>query len=236
MDLSRNQIAAFKIGLSDLKNLQDLNLKGNLIAEISDDFFSQVPNLVTLNLNQNGITGIQPLAFKGLDNLQNLTLSSNKLSSIHYGSFEPLKKLVKLHLDSNILESLPEGISHLKSLQFLDLGENKIEVIPEGLLQNCPNLRLLELKANPLSTIHPDAFIFLPSLEKLAISEAKDIKQFPNLNGTHSLKSIKFDRSKIAYVPQDICLHAMNLKSLELKSNELEVMPSLKGCYNLRVM
>ena len=48
-----------------------------------------------------------------------------------------------------------------------DLGENEIDRIPEGLFQKCPNLRQIELKTNPLTDIHPDAFVQLPHLEKL---------------------------------------------------------------------
>lgn len=147
-----------------------------------------------------------------------------------------MQNLVKLHLDSNTLNALPEGISHLKSLQYLDLGENKIEAIPEGLLQSCPQLKLLELKANPIKSIHPDAFIHLPNLVKLVISEAMEVTQFPNLNGTSSLELIRFDRSKVNHVPQQICLHSPNIKSLELKSNQLQVIPDLTGCQNLRVL
>ena len=109
-------------------------------------------------------------------------------------------------------------------------------MIQEGILQNCPYLKLIELNSNPIHNIHPDAFINLPHLQKLTISEAKDVTQFPNLNGTHSLEIIRFDRSKISTVPQAICSHSPYIKSLELKSNEIEVLPDLKGCYNLRVM
>ena len=52
-------------------------------------------------------------------------------------------------------------------LIFRDIGENEIDQLPEGLLQNSPNLRQIELKGNPLSEIHPDAFVQLPHLEKL---------------------------------------------------------------------
>ena len=48
-----------------------------------------------------------------------------------------------------------------------DLGENLIDQIPEGILQKSPNLREIEFKGNPLSEIHPDAFVQLPKLEKL---------------------------------------------------------------------
>ena len=68
------------------------------------------------------------------------------------------------------------------------------------------------------------------------ISEAKDLTHFPNLNGTHSLDHVRLDRSKIKHVPYSICKQSPNLRGLELKSNELEEVPDLSGCGNLRVL
>ena len=102
----------------------------------------------------------------------------------------------------------------MKSLQYLDIGENNIEVVPEGLLQNCPDLKLIELKKNPIRTIDPDAFINLPNLQKLIISEVLKVSQFPNLNGTENLRSIRFDRSQIKSIPQEICHHSPQIRSL----------------------
>ena len=102
----------------------------------------------------------------------------------------------------------------MKSLQYLDIGENLIEEVPEGLLQNCQDLKLIELKKNPIRKIHPDAFINLPSLQKLIISEAMSVHQFPNLNGTENLRTIRFDRSQIQSIPQEICHHSPQIRSL----------------------
>ena len=113
-----------------------------------------------------------------------------------------------------IINHLFQGISYLKSLQYLDIGENQVEDVPEGLLQNCPDLKLIELKMNPIRTIHPDAFINLPNLQKLIISEARTVSQFPNLNGTERLESIRFDRSQIRTIPQEICHHSPRIRSL----------------------
>ena len=117
-----------------------------------------------------------------------------------------------------------------------DMGENEISLIPQGILQNCPSLKQMEFKNNPIKDIEPDAFVHLPWLQKLVISEAREVTIFPNLNGTHSLDLVRLDRSKIKHVPYSICLQSPNLRSLELKSNELEEVPDLQGCGNLRVL
>ena len=117
-----------------------------------------------------------------------------------------------------------------------DMGENEITLIPQGLLQNCPSLKQIEFKNNPIRDIEPNAFVHLPWLQKLVISEARELTTFPNLNGTHSLDLVRLDRSKIKHIPYSICLQSPNLRSLELKSNHLEEVPDLQGCGNLRVL
>lgn len=49
LDLSHNKLPEmFTISNSDLKSLTELNLKGNLLRNVKDEAFKQLPQLITL--------------------------------------------------------------------------------------------------------------------------------------------------------------------------------------------
>jgi Leucine-rich repeat (LRR) protein len=60
--------------------IQELNLKGNQISEISCIGLSELPRLSVLDLSENKIKSITPLQFS--TNLEQLDLRNNKISMI----------------------------------------------------------------------------------------------------------------------------------------------------------
>ncbi|KAG8267745.1 protein-hormone receptor activity protein [Homalodisca vitripennis] len=98
---------------------------------------------------------------------------------------------------------------------------NRIKYIPAGVLQHSRGLALLELRGNPLVGVDPHAFSFLPKLRKLILSDAKDLSEFPSLNGTSALEILRLDRASLHTVPTTLCQTCPKLKSLDLKSNRI---------------
>ncbi|KAG5888466.1 hypothetical protein JTB14_017697 [Gonioctena quinquepunctata] len=124
----------------------------------------------------------------------------------------------------------------LPDLQELSISGNRIKYIEGGLLQKTPDLTLLELKGNPLTGVDIHAFSFLPRLRSLILSDARELSTFPNLNGTSALEILRLDRAGITSVPTSLCSTCPRLKSLDLKSNRLQVIPDLNDCRDMRVL
>ncbi|CAG2055909.1 unnamed protein product [Timema podura] len=70
----------------------------------------------------------------------------------------------------------------------------------------------------------------------IILSDARDLKEFPNLNGTSALEFLRLDRASINYVPPSLCRFCPRLKSLDLKVNKLTTIPDLTFCRELRVL
>lgn len=105
-----------------------LNLEGNLLTTLPDNVFNHLKNLSTLNLSSNSLTSVTAATLSGLTALKELNLSYNKLSQV------------------------PEV--NLTSLEKLDVRGNKIEKVCNTTLtlkQLWPQLKLLDLRSNPLS-------------------------------------------------------------------------------------
>nr|CAD7404553.1 unnamed protein product [Timema cristinae] len=54
------------------------------------------------------------------------------------------------------------------------------------------------------------------AIRKRILSDARNLKEFPNLNGTSALEFLRLDRASINYVPPSLCRFCPRLKSLLL--------------------
>lgn len=61
------------------------------------------------------------------------------------------ERLQELHINGQRILEVPMSIARLKNIQVLNLAANKIQQLPIELLQNLPQLRVLNLQNNPLS-------------------------------------------------------------------------------------
>ncbi|EOA33203.1 hypothetical protein CARUB_v10019773mg [Capsella rubella] len=152
-----------------------------------------------MSLMKNEIEGITCRRSKCCE-LTTLFLQKNELKNISGEFFRSMKKLVVLDLSENYdLRELPEQISELVSLQFLDLAKTGIEQLPVGLqeLKKLTHLdlyctkklfsvsgisRLLSLRILSLvkSNVHGDVSLFrelklLKNLQELGITVSTDL-------------------------------------------------------------
>ncbi|XP_029045202.1 lutropin-choriogonadotropic hormone receptor isoform X2 [Osmia bicornis bicornis] len=193
-------------------------------------------NLTRLDLTNNNITDIPVRAFHRVPNLEVLLLRRNRLHTIADGAFTNLTSLRVLELDDNYLTKIPTAIVKLSGLEDLSLSNNRIETLEEHVFQRIANLRSLDLRGNPIKQIHGSTFQNLRKLRKLILSNLKELRIFPNLNGTRSLEVLRLDRAQVSEVPRDLCEECPKLKSLDIKSNYLTELPNLRNCSELRVL
>ncbi|XP_012142464.1 G-protein coupled receptor rickets isoform X2 [Megachile rotundata] len=193
-------------------------------------------NLTKLDLTSNNITDIPVRAFHRIPNLEVLLLRRNRLHTIADDAFANLTSLRVLELDDNYLTKIPTAIVKLSGLEDLSLSNNRIETLEEHVFQRIANLRSLDLRGNPIKEIHGNTFQNLRKLRKLILSNLKELRIFPNLNGTRSLEVLRLDRAQVTEVPKDLCEQCPKLKSLDMKSNYLTELPNLRNCSELRVL
>ncbi|CAL7952107.1 unnamed protein product [Xylocopa violacea] len=193
-------------------------------------------NLTKLDLTNNNITDIPVRAFHRVSTLEVLLLRRNHLHTIADDAFTNLTSLRVLELDDNYLTNIPTAIVKLSGLEDLSLSNNRIETLEEHAFQRVTNLLSLDLRGNPIKEIHRNTFQNLRKLRKLILSNLKELRIFPNLNGMISLEVLRLDRAQVASVPTDLCLRCTKLKSLDMKSNFLTEVPNLRNCSDLRVL
>ncbi|CAB3366951.1 Hypothetical predicted protein [Cloeon dipterum] len=197
---------------------------------------ARVPAVKKLDLTGNNITYVATGDMEGLNTLEELNLRKNHLWEIEVGAFAGLENLKILDLDDNYLTEIPQAVVGLPLLKHLSLSNNKIKVIPHGVLQKLPRLLVLELRGNPMTFLHPDAFVGLTFMRKLILSDARNLTIFPNLNGSSSIEILTIERASLQEVPSNLCALTPKLKSLDLSSNELSRIPDLSECKELRIL
>ncbi|XP_011860630.1 PREDICTED: lutropin-choriogonadotropic hormone receptor [Vollenhovia emeryi] len=192
-------------------------------------------NVTKIDLTNNNITDIPVHAFQ-FPNLEILFLRRNHLRAIHDDAFINLPNLRILELDENYLRKIPAAALNLPSLEELSISNNKIERLTKDALRYANNLVSLDLRGNPIKEIHDETFQNLGKLRKLILSNVKELRLFPNLNGAASLEVLRLDRSQLKEVPSNLCRQCPKLKSLDMKSNSLTEIPNLRNCNELRVL
>ena len=170
-------------GLEHAVNLEHLNLRSNLISDVSA--LSGLKNLTYLDLNGTSISNVLPLS--ELTNLTHLHLRGNTVSNMSFLS--KLTNLTHLHLQENIISEV--ALSDLPNLMHLDLYNNAISKVS---LSNLPNLTYLNLASNPISEVSlsnfPDWTQLLSGLNfernailKLSVSDLPNLTRY-GLNNT----------------------------------------------------
>ncbi|KAK0162554.1 hypothetical protein PV327_006322 [Microctonus hyperodae] len=192
--------------------------------------------LITKDFTNNNITYIPTNAFRQAPNVEVLFLRKNHLDIINDRAFTNLSNLRILELDDNDLTDIPRAIVHLTNLEDLSIANNKIQILHADSLRGIPNLISLDLRGNPIKQIHAGTFKNHHRLRKLILSNVRELRDFPNLNGTTSLEILRLDRASVTKIPADFCKQCPKLKSLDIKSNLLTTMPNLKDCKDLRVL
>jgi len=151
-----------------------LDLSNRQINYVPEEI-SELENLEYLNLGFNQITVI-PESIGNLVNLKKLILTANELNSIP-NNIGNLINLDTLHLMFNSIDSLPETIGNLTDLILIDLDWNELTVLPEEIV-NISGLKTLNLGNNQLTEL-PDSIGNFINLEKLFFDN-NDIKTLPS--------------------------------------------------------
>ncbi|XP_006822611.1 lutropin-choriogonadotropic hormone receptor-like, partial [Saccoglossus kowalevskii] len=219
-----------------LISLKYLWLAANYMNDVPTEALSLCHSLEALTLALNNISLIKDYAFINMTKLNALLLQENIIRILGDHAFDGLDHLTHLDLNLNQITEFPVALSVLSRLKELDLQRNRISYIRDNAFSGNPELKIVELLGNSIRSVGKYAFSNMPKLEKLALSTAKDLKEFPDLTGTSSISGLHLDRCSIQSVPDDLCIQLPNLKSLDLHSNPIQTIPNLSECNELRII
>ena len=100
-----------------------------------------------------GIVTIPDNYFENFTRLTSLSLAKNRVSNINAGNMAGLSQLQDIYLGHNQLNPLPSLHLWLPILKRLSLHRNGISLLPASLMDHLPNLLLLNMRGNELSTV-----------------------------------------------------------------------------------
>lgn len=151
-------------------------------------------------------------------------------------SVSNLKKLKYLNLSCNELKILPTSIDELSQLKFLDLGWNKFQSIPSFLakVKSVKNFRL-DLDHNEIKSI-PQWIDKLEFLHYLNLRN-NHIEVIPDSIGNlRNLECLDLRENRLEFIPESIGLNT-SLKILWLSNNKIREIPdSIGSLTSLEVM
>ena len=206
LDMSYNKpISVNSTPFMELEYLEDLNLGGCGLKNLSDTMFTGLSNLLMLNLGYNDLDYLPSGVFVRLTKLKVLDLSYNRLyhsTSLPTDIFQPLIHLEQLKLFMN-------DIPHNVNYTYVDNPISKI-----------PSLKQLYITGAP-NTNFGHGYSSLKNLEYLEISgNLSEINNetFFNLRYTRSL-ALSLGSCKLSYISRNAFTSLKNLTSLDISKN-----------------
>lgn len=126
LTLSNNSLIALPDSVSQLKNLTSLNVTKNQIDNLPSGI-GDLTNLAQLNLSLNSFRSL-PMQIKNLTNLTSLEMSDNPFTMLDTeleDLFPRVRLLQRLDLANTNLTLVPEQITMLENIEYLDLSRNQ---------------------------------------------------------------------------------------------------------------
>ncbi|CEF66480.1 Leucine-rich repeat and Leucine-rich repeat, typical subtype and Leucine rich repeat 4-containing protein [Strongyloides ratti] len=207
-----------------LTNLEELSLAGCSLNSINKTTFQNLPNLRILDLRVNLIENVSTGAFEELKNLTHLSLAGNYLKSFKSDMWSGLEKLKVLDLSFNELKMLNKSSFEKlgKSLKELNLAENKLlNKIDSDSLNGLIMLQKFNASSTSIKNIDSKIFAELASLESVDLSNCKietiDKEAFSQQD--FSLKKLYLNRNKITKLDSSIIEKMEALTDIDLSNN-----------------
>jgi len=208
-----------------LRNVQNLDLKGNKLAAVTSQEMFNFPSVRKIDLSLNLMRHLDENTFEFTKELVDIDISNNQLSTLLPSIFTS-SKLIRLSVANNSITSLPAQVfANQENLQYLDLSGNILtsSEIKPNLFAGLSNLLELDLSQNQLDKLRKKLFWDLESLEKLRISHNK-IREIPNklFKSQSKLKTLSLSKNLLTQLTTDALLGIELLNHLMLDNNLLE--------------
>ncbi|NXX82233.1 TLR3 protein, partial [Urocolius indicus] len=225
--LGYNRLAIKNEPFKTLENLNILDLSNNLLKSANLGSQQQLKNLHELLLQSNQIAELKKEDFSFLSNtsLDSLDLSSNPLKEFHSGCLHAIGNLSGLILNNvelgeNLTKKIGTELSNT-AIQNLSLSHVGLSYIGKTSFQGLQgtNLTVLNLSQNSLSVIEDDSFQWLSSLQYLDLKHNKIKVSSRLFYGLSSLKHLNLINSLTGKI-EDFSFHWLyHLEYLTMDNN-----------------
>lgn len=172
---------------NSFENLNEFNAGHNRIDNALVLLECLNRNLKQLDLSGNYLADLTLNTFEKFVNLQNLYLSDTKLQIMDFEIFANQRELFSLDISRNSIQSV-KNLSILAKMPIWDfnLADNHINNTVEIVRHLNPAIRILDLSGNDLSQLNASTFQNLVALEKLFIKNTNltsfDVNPFERLD------------------------------------------------------
>ena len=203
--------------LSQLSNLQVMNMSSNLFTGAIPKSLRKMAGLRVLAMDQNAISGCFPVWLGAVPTLETMSLSSNSLSGELNDSISYFKNLRSLVVSDNLLSGkIPSSISSLQNLQLLSLAHNHFTgVVPN--LENLRNLKSLNLGGNSMGPGFPSLGAQIVSVY---VGQNKLSGPLPSsLKGFIELQTLDVSGNAMVGTPPAFLFNLPRIESLNLARN-----------------
>ena len=200
VSLSYNKLTAFPAAILKLEELESLEIGNQQIAELPKNL-KGLANLKYLELKSAGIKELSD-SIGDLKSLESLDLERNDIVSISE-SIGNCKSLSTLILANNrLLKTLPDGISELKKLEFLQLYHcERLESLPS--ISALKNLKVLDISYSLIPEL-PRTVFELESLVELKLFQLPIKELSPEIKKLTNLEYLDLRLTKITEFPAEI--------------------------------
>jgi Leucine-rich repeat (LRR) protein len=164
LDLSSNKLISIP-SLMNFQEMREIDLKNNLIEEITSNIFNNMANLWRIDLSNNRIRNIEPDSFVGVSLIE-LELNTNLLISLEtlttdnkrISFLDPLNtSLAFFGISNNYITDL-NPLKSLTNLDNLTLCCMKINKLDANMFSQANQLEWIDLSYNQIQFIDPMAF------------------------------------------------------------------------------
>lgn len=266
LSLAENQLTgSIPEPICKITTLQSLNLYRNLLTGGLPECIGQLPDLLALDIAFNELNGSIPLSLFQSSDLIVISLGLSGLTvKIDNGSLPPNFHPQVLELMScNLGGRIPDFISNLTDLLYLQLAENSLSGPIPSWLFNLPSLSYLDLSMNNLQGSLPQNIRLHWSVWATTVNLARNKLHGPipsqlenveviDLSGNDfkgyvptqigellNIKYISFAGNKLyGQIPPSFCREGNVLMTLDLSNNSLSgrIPPSLGNCTSLNFL
>ncbi|XP_053979405.1 protein toll-like [Hylaeus volcanicus] len=168
----------------------------------------------------------------GFPELKNLVLSTNNIANINNDLFADVPKLIWLDLRDNNVR-LPLGVfKNVPNLKILELGRNRMTSIEPGVFDDLANLQLLNLWQNMFTEIQPGVFDKLVSLKSLDLN-SNDLLTLPEniFEKLENLEVLNLFGNNFTSLPVGLLRHNTKLRTVLLYGNKKNMTTLPEGLF-----